>query len=235
MKTLITIILVLLLIILFHECKKDSGDTKPETGTISDIDGNMYKTVKIGNQWWMAVDLKTTRYSNGDIIPTTSPSSLNISGESNPKYQWDYSSVSFTNVDAYSRLYTWYAVIDSRDLCPTGWHVPSVDEWTKLSDFLGGKDVAGGKLKEVGYTHWLNPKTGSTNESGFTALPCGYRGGDSNIIGVAGVSLMGYWWSVTQINDSQAYILILDQFSSQAYVGGSCLKYYGCCVRCIKD
>jgi uncharacterized protein (TIGR02145 family) len=234
MKSRINVLGIILIIILFNECKKDNGDTKPETGTLADIDGNIYKTIKIGNQWWMAEDLKTTKYSNGDLIPTTSPSSLNISGESNPKYQWDYSSVTNISTDDYGRTYTWYAVTDSRNVCPAGWHVPVEDEWIKLRDFLGGQDLAGSKLKEVGITHWLRD-TGATNESGFTALPCGYRGGVSTFIGIAGLHIMGYWWSATQIDDMSAYILILDHLSTNAYVGSNCMKYYGCCVRCVED
>jgi uncharacterized protein (TIGR02145 family) len=119
----------------------------------------------------MTENLKTAKYSNGDAVPTTT---LDISLESAPKYQWVYGNDS-TNLATYGRLYTWHTVVDSRNICPTGWHVPSDTEWETLKSFLGGEAIAGGKLKESGTTHWLAPNTGANNETGFTALPGGYR------------------------------------------------------------
>ena len=107
-----------------------------ETAPVTDIDGNQYNTVTIGNQVWMAENLKTTKYQNGDEIGTTTPATLDISGETSPKYQWAYNG-SEANVNTYGRLYTWYAVADERNICPAGWHVPSDDEWKTLEMFLG--------------------------------------------------------------------------------------------------
>jgi uncharacterized protein (TIGR02145 family) len=163
-------------------------------GTVSDIEGNVYKTITIGTQTWMAENLKSTKYNNGDIIGTTVPDTLNLYNIEDPKYQWAYNGDE-SLVAVYGRLYTWYAVSDSRNICPKGWHVPSVGEWTILQDFLG-QDVAGGKLKESGLAHWYDPNTGATNETGFTALPGGYRWtSDFSYFGLG-----GSWWSALELN-----------------------------------
>ena len=153
----------------------------PETGTVTDIDGNTYQTVKIGDQWWMAENLKVTCYRNGDAIPniTDGTTWASLSTGAYCEYNND-----INNVATYGRLYNWYAVTDSRNIAPAGWHVPSDAEWKQLEMYLGmsqseadatgwrGTDE-GGKLKEVGTMHWNSPNTGATNESGFTALPGG--------------------------------------------------------------
>jgi uncharacterized protein (TIGR02145 family) len=184
--------------------------------TVRDIDGNVYNTVKIGTQVWMKENLKTTKYRNGDLIGTTNPATLYISfGEDAPRYQWAYDG-NESYVDTYGRLYTWYAVTDSRNICPLGWHIPTNSEWIILSTYLGGdsiaiKDpgtgpikgtlehyiVAGGKLKEVGTTHWQSPNTGATNESGFSALPGGFR--DFRDL-FKWLGYNGSWWSSTSID-----------------------------------
>ncbi|TFH40831.1 MAG: DUF1566 domain-containing protein [ANME-2 cluster archaeon] len=173
----------------------------------TDVDNNNYHVVEIGNQVWMAENLKTTRYTNDELIGTTTPSNLDVSEESTPKYQWAYDGNEI-NVAVYGRLYSWHALIDSRFLCPAGWHVPTDIEWHTLilnldaSATLSTTEsvIAGGKLKETGNSHWLNPNTGN-NESGFTALPGGTRGvyGDFKNIGSK-----GYWWSSTNYDSFHA-------------------------------
>jgi uncharacterized protein (TIGR02145 family) len=132
-----------LLLIFNYGCKK--AVDKVSTNQLTDKDGNIYNSVTIGTQMWITENLKTTKYSNGDAIPTTT---LDISLESTPKYQWAYGDDS-TNIATYGRLYTWYAVIDSRNICPTGWHVPTDAEWETLKTNLGGDTIAGGKLKQT--------------------------------------------------------------------------------------
>jgi uncharacterized protein (TIGR02145 family) len=183
--------------VLSNSCKK-TEDTSP---AVTDKDGNVYKTVSIGNQVWMAENLKTTKYLNGDLIGSTATTTTDISSESTPKYQWPCGG-NETNVATYGRLYTWYAVTDSRNICPTGWHVPTNDEFATLMTAVGGDTIAGIKLKETGTTHWSSPNTGATNGSGFTALPGGYRGytGDYQFI-----AYTGYWWTVTGYDANNAY------------------------------
>ena len=136
---------------------------------VKDIDGNNYHTVKIGDQIWMVENLKVTHYRNGAPIENYSKTDfcdkrvpLYIDYEGNPALS-----------KTFGRLYNWFAATDPRNIAPQGWHVPSKEEWQILFGYLGGEDVAGGKLKEAGPAHWKAPNTGGTNESGFTALPYG--------------------------------------------------------------
>jgi uncharacterized protein (TIGR02145 family) len=213
-------------LILLNSCKKAD-----ETSTaVTDKDGNVYKTVTIGTQVWMAENLKTTKYLNGDSIGTTTPSSLDISRESAPKHQWA-SGGNESNVATYGRLYTWYAATDSRNICPTGWHVPNEAEFTTLANFLGGDTIEGIKLKETGTTHWASPNTGATNESGFTALPGGYRGylGSFYFIGYA-----GYWWSATEYDANNAWYHGLYYNAVYEHILSNS-KMVGFAVRCLKN
>jgi uncharacterized protein (TIGR02145 family) len=217
---------------LSHYCRPDaiSDAATLSVPSVTDIDGNTYKTIGIGSQEWMAENLKTTSYRNGDLIGTTTPATLDISGEPTPKYQWACGG-NESNVTTYGRLYTWYAVTDSRNVCPTGWHVPTDAEWTTLTDYLGGISVAGGKLKESGTTHWNSPNTGATNETGFTALPGGVRGssGAFSFIGI-----LGYWWVATEGGAADAWDRYLSAYSGD--VGrDSGIKKTGFSVRCLKD
>jgi uncharacterized protein (TIGR02145 family) len=142
--------------------------------TVVDYDGNVYNTVTIGIQTWLKENLKVTHYNNGDAIP-----------EITDNHDWAYLPTGtgaycnyHNNADTasiFGRLYNWYAVNDSRNICPVGWHVAQQGELKTLSNYLGGDSVTGGKLKENGYIHWASPNTGATNESGFTALPAGDR------------------------------------------------------------
>jgi len=198
-------------------------------GSISDIDGNVYKTIVIGTQTWMAENLKTTKYRNGDLIGTTTTVSQDLTTENTPKYQWLYEG-NQNNLLAYGRLYTWYVVTDSRALCPTGWHVPTDAEWTILVSYLGGEEVAGGKMKETGFTHWLDPNTGATNESGFTAL----AGGGRSPWGTYGeIPNYGTWWSSSPYSNTKAYARGIEYDAS--YVGWfeDMDNRYGNSVRCI--
>ncbi|SVB66406.1 uncharacterized protein METZ01_LOCUS219260, partial [marine metagenome] len=142
-----------------------------EYRTVTDIDGNVYQTVQIGDQLWMAENLKVTHYQNGDEIP------CNV-------YNDDPS-----NSAIYGRLYTWYAVDDERGICPEDWHVPTDEEYTVLTDYLGGLSVAGGKMKDD--ILW-----NGTNESGFTGLPGGYR--HHSIGDYTSMGGYGYFWSSTE-------------------------------------
>jgi len=206
-----------------------SGKTEPgDSTTVTDIDGNVYKTIKIGNQWWMAENLKVTHYRNGDPIPNVTDNSA-WSGLSTGAYcNHDNNEI---NVDTYGRLYNWYAVVDSRNIAPAGWHVPTDAEWQTLVDYLGGSAIAGGKMKEAGTTHWYSPNTGATNESGFTALPGGWRDMDGYFSSLGGSA---YFWSSTEYDTSTAEMHILYfKHSSVNHISG--LKRCGLSVRCVRD
>ena len=203
---------------------------KTQFGVVTDNDGNTYLTVKIDNQVWMGENLKTTKYSNGNLIGTTIPSTLNTSAETTPKYQWSYDG-NESNVATYGRLYTWYAATDSRGICPTGWHLPSDAEWTTLATFLGGESVAGGKLKESGNFHWNSPNSGATNLSGFTALPGGYRFPNGTF---SDIGDFGQWWSSTE-GDMNGTLGRRMYYYDRSVYRSNYYKTCGFSVRCIKD
>jgi len=212
--------------------------------TITDIDGNVYNTVLIGGQCWMAENLRVTRYRNGGAIPTK-----------RTDIQWNSSIYNGTGfyaiyphgdvdginseagvVAAYGKLYNWYAVTDSRGLCPEGWHVPHDDEWTTLVNYLGGSSVAGGKMKSTRtepdpHPRWRSPNTGTTNESGFSGLPGGARA-SAGYYSAIGVN--GGWWSSTEGPSSNAWSRTLFyNYGSVARGGGG--KQSGFSVRCLRD
>lgn len=222
MKSSILVSIITLIIVLIQSCKKEDNTV------LTDIDGNVYSSmINIGTQVWMAENLRTTRYSNGDTIETTSK---DLSDESTPEYQWAYNGDE-SNVEAYGRLYTWYAVTDSRNVCPTGWHVPTDGDWTTLTTFLGGEDTAGDKLKETGSTHWLLPSQKETNESNFTALPGGCRNADGVF---TFLGYKGFWWSSTEQSGSLGYSRVLSGIFRFVGRDGTDKKY-GFSVRCVKD
>jgi Fibrobacter succinogenes major domain (Fib_succ_major). len=202
---------------------------------VKDIDGNVYKTVTIGKQVWMKENLKTTKYNDGKAIPLVSDDKI-WEALTTPAYCW-YKNDAKSNKNAYGALYNWYAVSTNK-LCPRGWHVPSDAEWTKLTTYLGGESVAGGKLKETGTSHWESPNTGATNESGFTALPSGYRNfaGAFDISGSNSLYFRsnGCWWSSTEQYDFNAYYIRLYNALNEVYSSLSD-KHFGYSARCLRD
>ena len=210
-------------------------------GTVTDIDGNVYQTVTIGTQVWMAENLKVTHYRNGDAIPneTDGGTWAGLTTGAYCEYNNDVN-----NLAVYGRLYNWYAVADSRNIAPMGWHVPSDAEWKQLEMFLGmsqaeadaiggrgGAVNVGGKLKETGTTHWLSPNTGATNESGFSGLPGGYRSYDGTYDGIGNDA---YFWSSTEGSSNYAWGRSLHYFYS-GVARGSNYKQYGFSLRCVRD
>lgn len=193
-----------------------------------DADGNNYTTVLIGSQTWMAENLKTTKFNDNSDVPLVT---LNTAWNnlSTPGYSW-YNNDETTYKNKYGALYNWYAV-NAGNLAPTGWHVPSDAEYTTLTTYLGGLTVTGGKLKEKGILNWTTPNTGATNQTGFTALPSGYR----NVNGTyANVNSTTLFWSTTPGATIYAYGRRLD-FNQNAVTAQSYQKVFGFSVRCIKD
>ena len=195
--------------------------------SITDIDGNTYKTVTIGTQTWMAENLKVTKYNDGiairnitnDLVWREYPTGALCDYDNNP-----------SNSETYGKLYNWHAV-NTGKLCPTGWHVPSDAEWKELTDYLGGTTGAGGKLKETGTTHWASPNTGATNETGFTALP----GGGRNIYGAFGnIGYYGEWWSATEYDAATARYRSMISVNSGVSSSYN-VKEVGFSVRCVRD
>lgn len=197
---------------------------------VIDVDGNVYSVVQIGNQCWMKENLKTTRYRNGDTIeyiprePTVDDSIWH-----------SVTTGAYTSIDknVYGLLYNHYTVMDPRELCPTGWHVPSGSEFDELTIFLGGSNVAGGSLKQAGTSAagtglWSAPNTAATNISGFTGLPAGFRAG-----GTGGNGGTSYLWAefVSTFNGECRNL----SMNNGAFTTSFATKTHGHSVRCIKD
>ena len=196
-------------------------------------DGQVYKTVKIGGQCWFKENLNATKYSNGDLIPNVTDNTT-WSNLTTGAYCY-YNNDSATYANTYGRLFNWYAVNDSRKLCPKGWHVSTNAEWTTLITFLGGEGIAGGKMKETDTTHWLFPNTGATNSSGFTALPGGGRYDDFGAI-FGDLYVAGSWWSDTEAERDTAYALNYNiYFNDPGAILSDSFKINGSSVRCVKD
>ena len=211
--------------------------------TVTDIDGNTYPTVIIGTQEWMAENLKVTHYPNGDLIPlvTDNTAWANLVDNNPDDAMCYYNNNASGESSTYGALYTYAAAIGddwTRDntvnqgVCPDGWHLPTDAEWTTLTDYLGGESVAGGKMKEIGTTHWNSPNTGSDNSSGFSALPSGCRYSSDGSFNDLGRN--GYWWSATEYNSVGAYYRNLNYFSVPVY-RGNYAKSNGFSVRCVRD
>ena len=181
----------------------------------------------------MAENLKTTKYRDGSEIPNITNNG-EWSGLSSGAYG-DYDN-NPTNSETYGRLYNWYTVDDERDVCPDGWHVPSDLEYFILTDNLGGGNIAGGKMKESGNLHWqeYTPEVSqqTTNESGYTALPGGYRQFDNGIFNE--IEYFGHFWTSSENTNEKAWNLSLSYENSSVY-WDSKNKNSGYSVRCIKD
>lgn len=212
-----------------NSCKKDDSFNPNLTyGSVIDIDGNMYKTITIGTQTWMAENLRVTKYRDGTAIPLVTDDTEWASLD--PAYCWYDNDVSYKKT--YGALYNWYTV-NNGNLCPTGWHVPTNAEWTTLTTYLGGEDIAGGKLKETGTNHWLSNR-GADNSSGFTALPGGLRRVNGTFASISAGINYGYWWSSSEYGTEGAFYWSMNCVSSNV---SSCTNSNnnGHSVRCVRD
>jgi len=221
-----------------------------ESPTVTDIDGNTYNTVLIGSQCWMKENLKTTTYSNGTSIP-------NVTDEyawcflTSGAYVWYDNDISWK--DSYGALYNWFATVDLNDLCPTGWHVPTNDEWTALTDYIGGmgsphgnelkscrqvNSTLGGGCNTNEHPRWEEDIYGNygTDDFGFSGFPGGRRDGNGSFYGIG---YLGCWWSSTEEYPSSplACSRHLINESGEVYVGAYSLRYKenGYSVRCLRD
>ncbi len=208
----------------------------------TDGDGNHYSIVYIGTakgttdildpsnnkgvQIWMAENLKTTKYNDYTTIPNVTDLS-EWNQLTSPAYCWYSNEIGYKNI--YGALYNWYTVAKG-NLCPAGWHVPTDTEWTTLTNNLGGEAVAGGKLKEKGFAHWYSPNVGATNETGFTALPGGYKGASG---GFGNMRYFGHWWSSSENTSSDAWQRYLDIGNTTVWKYAYDIQY-GFSVRCLK-
>lgn len=202
-------------------------------GTLTDQEGNVYKTIQIGAQTWMAENLRSTIYRNGDPIPEVNDSLTwgNLKSGAYCNYK---NTESTDTVCTYGRLYNWFVVSDDRHIAPEGWHVPTLEEWLVLESYLDDS-VYTNKLKESGPLHW-KINNNATNETGFTALPGGCRW---YIQGASGFSLMGtegFWWTKSEDEDNLDNAFHLTIGFNYSFFGGCyCTKHNGNSIRCVKD
>jgi uncharacterized protein (TIGR02145 family) len=195
---------------------------------IGDNDRNAYKTIKIQNQEWMAENLNVSFFRNDDPIPEARTNEEWLKAGKEGKPVWCYYENKIENGNKYGKLYNWYAVNDPRGLAPIGWHVSSDAEWRQITDFLGGEDAAGTKMKSS--SGW-NQDGNGTNESGFTGLPGGCR----DLNGKFGyIDNIGYWWSSSEKDTILAWYRCIDNSSWYVY-RTNYYKQNGLSVRCIKD
>jgi uncharacterized protein (TIGR02145 family) len=202
------------------------GDEKTFTTPVMDIDGNVYNTVTIATHTWMIENLKVTHFIYGmplmNITDNSDWESLAYQG-----YCWYNNDSTYRN--PYGALYNPVAV-ESRSICPYGWHIATVYEWDGLINYLGGPAGTGGKLKEAGITNWLSPNTGATNETGFTALPAGMRNSVGDFLNIGS---QGTWWcQPSNSGDVYSYSISYDSTSIVKYHGNINM---GFSVRCVKD
>lgn len=217
-KQIIYAISIIIITLLFTSCNKK----------VKDIDGNIYGTVQIGNQIWLTKNLNVSHFSDGDpIIEAKSIDEWDKAGrEGMPA--WCYFNNDPANGDTYGKLYNWFAVNDSRGLCPEDWRLPRDKDLTKLTDYLGGEEAAGIKLKStIGWEYNGN----GNNESGFTALPGGFRhsNGDFGYIGH-----YGFWWSASLFSTSEAWYRGMGYNFNTVYRIPS-TKEFGFSVRCLMN
>ncbi|MBM2815196.1 MAG: hypothetical protein HW421_1958 [Ignavibacteria bacterium] len=205
----------------------------PQSYIISKVDSiyffiDFYQSITIGTQHWMLKNLDVSTYSNGDSIPQVIDP---VQWANLTTGAWCYYGNNSDSGKTYGKLYNWYAVNDSRGLAPKEWHISKDEEWSILRTYLSGNKVAGGKLKESETSHWQSPNLGATNESGFTALPGGFRYDDGSYdrIGFGGI-----WWTSTEGNDALPFYCYL----GYDYVSVNRTSYYskktGFSVRCVK-
>ena len=232
-------------ITIVNDIPESSKTITAEIVICKDYDGNNYKVAKIGDQTWMAENLRTTHYPDGNPIPNITDNTLwwNLANNNtDDAYCWYVNDKASYSIP-YGAYYTWAAAMGDnaessntnpsgvQGACPDGWHMPSNAEWNELMNYLGGPDIAGGKLKESGTSHWRDPNVGGTNESGFGAVPAGNRGYYGAFSALGAFTVI---WSATEYSGTQAYALNIGQEFLWAELYQSD-KSYGVSARCVKD
>jgi uncharacterized protein (TIGR02145 family) len=205
-------------------------------GTLIDQEGNVYKTIQIGSQTWMAENLRTTIYRNGEKIPEVTDvySWKNLNDGAYCNYN---NTKRIDSICTFGRLYNWFAMVDDRKIAPEGWHIPTYDEWIILETYLGDS-IASNKLKETGTLHWKSSIVSEgNNETGFTALPGGYLWTQyAGKTGFYHIGIEGGWWSVTEDDNNLDNAFHATLGYNYTIIGGCfCTKHDGYSVRCVKD
>lgn len=192
----------------------------------------MNGTVKIGNQIWQTKNLNVERFRNEDFIPHAKTDAEWDHAGLNEQPAWCYYNNDSQNGEIYGKLYNWYAVNDKRGLCPSGWHVPSEEDWDELIYFLGGKDIAGSKMRASDTLYWRHsPLSNTNNESGFSALPGGNRDYDGSF---NGIRYLAFFWCDLASNNNLAWNRYMAY--NYSFFSTNCnSKAFGFSVRCLRD
>lgn len=216
-------------------------------GTLTDIDGNHYATIQIGSQVWMAENLKVKHFANGDSIPEVA-AQMDWQNNFNPGWSYLYNNKLYDSLKDYGLLYNFYTIEDSRNVCPTGWHVPTDAEWTTLvasidpwhnANAQGSQSgTAGGKLKSTGTEYWITPNTEATNLTGFSGVPSSHKN-SNGLFGFYGDDgEIGIWWSSSiyepapELHDAWYRSL---NFNDASFNRNIQQKRNGFSIRCIQD
>ncbi len=195
---------------------------------VTDVDGNIYTTVKIGDQTWMAENLKTIKYRNGDHIPNVTNQQEWIDFTSGA---YCYYNNNLSNAFIYGNIYNWFALMDDRGLCPEGWNAPDIDDWMELIDFAGGLEFAAVSLKHKGLDFWEYPNLGANNTTGFTALP----GGQLSSSDFHGINRFSTFWTSTEQQEGfMANYILMNSGMTRVFINMMFINY-GHSVRCVKQ
>jgi len=198
---------------------------------IQDIDGNVYTYVRIGNQEWVVENLRTTTYADGTPINNITES-VPWMNDTTGAYCWYDNDI--INKDSFGAIYNHFAVLNAHGLALDGWRIATYADYIALAAFGGGADIVGGKLKEVGTSHWADPNTGATNEYGFKAVPIGVRGYWGNFSSYDGSYCT--WWVYDDLGAGMGYEISLNYNDTIIVIPvGSQFGYYGNGVRCVRD
>lgn len=242
-KQLLLFISIILSTTFLHSCKKegcidevasnydqkakiDDGSctyappSNPIYSNVTDAEGNVYPTIKVGEYEWMAANLNSSLYCNGDEIPM-----ISTAGGAGFHY------LDGEDGKNYGKYYNHSAVLDERNICPCDWHVPSQEEWDYLINYYGGPEVAGGKLKQTGFAYWSQPNVGATNDSNFSGVAGGYR--DLNGY-FQSINQIGAWWSSKSPSIASGLYNFL-YYNNSVIKSGSMAKQAAMSVRCVKD
>lgn len=196
---------------------------------ITDVNGNVYQTIKIGTQTWMAENLRATKFRNSGYI-MEAQNNADWSGTTyltQPKYCKYNNNADSSSI--YGMLYDGITAYHASNIAPTGWRIPTSDDWNTLINYLGGSSVAGGKMKEIGFTHWVIPNTGADNASGFKALGSGYRFVNGTFSGIRGQAT---WWVG---NNTGNCLTITILYNAADVRTGNCTSQLGYSIRCVKE
>jgi uncharacterized protein (TIGR02145 family) len=240
--------LLLLALLVGVSCKKEAQDPPVQSAgsmgglppdMVSDVEGNIYPTVVIGSHRWMGINLRTAHYQNGDPIPYV-PDNASWTGQLTGAWSLYGTDAGYDQVTG--KLYNWYTMIDPRNVCPTGWHVPGDDEWKDLELALGmpndqlddigvrGMDAnVGGQMKA--FTIWATPNAGAAEGSAFNGLPGGQRTLSGQYLYMEN---QGHWWTATEKDTSNAWSRML-KFDNSGVSRGGYPKGVGYSIRCVQD